>query len=777
MIHVRQSWHPTKRLISLLALVFAGIAMARADSPAPLATIGAIRMLSLAEARQGHEVAVEGTVTFFQPAAKLLFLQSGDDGVLVQTQPGASNPTPGDRVLIRGVTSAGYRPYIRARAIEILGPGKLMRPVAAGFDELIEGSFNARLISVRGVVQSADRDAAGPGATLTLRTDGGTVEARLLSADPRQLESLLDAEVEATGVADGSFDGKMELTGVVLHVGGLSAIRTLKPAAIEPWTLPATQMNDILAAYRENRLTHRVRVSGTVTYTQPGSMLVLQNGEDSLRIRTASRTALKIGDRADAIGFPAVEQGMPLLETSEVRDSGTAAPIHPAVVTGQELALGEHVFDLISVEGRLVMQARKTSQDEYILVTGGHVFSAIFPHSDSDGAVPMTAFPIGARMRIVGISLPDDNGPLGRAGPLNIMIRSPGDLVILEKPSLFTARNLGIFSVLLLLGMVGFGARAWFIDRKVRTQLAELGYLTQRRGEILEAINRRRPLMEILERITELASFTMKGAPCWCELAEGDRLGNRPQDASGLRTAEFRIAGRSGGTLGSISAAFDARTTPQPDEEKALASAAELAKLAIETSRLHSDLVHRSEFDMLTEIQNRFSFERHLDNMIETAQRNNGAFGVVFIDLDDFKLVNDRYGHQFGDAYLQHVADRMKNQLRPGDLLARLGGDEFGILVSSVQHRSDAEEIVGRLRGCFREPFAIGSAIIKGSASIGFGLYPVDATTKDNLLSSADAAMYAEKHSRHEGGAEFLSAAAERAQSMPRAQRMFRSVS
>ena len=105
--------------------------------------------------------------------------------------------------------------------------------------------------------------------------------------------------------------------------------------------------------------------------------------------------------------------------------------------------------------------------------------------------------------------------------------------------------------------------------------------------------------------------------------------------------SEHAIAARSGPALGSIFAAFDARTAPRPEEDKALAAAAELATLAIETARLYSDLVHRSEFDMLTDIKNRFSFEKHLDCLLDEAYGSGSIFGLIYIDLDEFKQVND----------------------------------------------------------------------------------------------------------------------------------------
>jgi diguanylate cyclase (GGDEF)-like protein len=160
--------------------------------------------------------------------------------------------------------------------------------------------------------------------------------------------------------------------------------------------------------------------------------------------------------------------------------------------------------------------------------------------------------------------------------------------------------------------------------------------------------------------------------------------------------------------------------------------------------------VHRSEFDLLTDIHNRFSFEKHIESAIEATRRSASIFGLLFIDLNDFKLVNDQFGHRTGDLYLQEVALRMKRQLRPGDILARLGGDEFAIILPQVHVRADVEEITLRLEHCFEQPFTWGGRTVQGTASIGIAIYPADGTTRDSLLSAADAAMYVTKQTRRQ---------------------------
>jgi len=290
--------------------------------------------------------------------------------------------------------------------------------------------------------------------------------------------------------------------------------------------------------------------------------------------------------------------------------------------------------------------------------------------------------------------------------------------------------------------------RAWFVERRVRREMAGQAYVEQRRARILEDINNSRPLSEILESITELVSVRLNGAPCWCQVAGGARIGAYPPELQGLRIVDQVIRARSGPSLGLILAAFASGTRPKPIEEEILAKASDLATLAIETSRLYSDLVHRSEFDQLTEIQNRFFFDRQLERTIERARREAGNFGIIFIDLDAFKQVNDLFGHQAGDAYLLEVAQRFKRQLRPADTLARMGGDEFAVLVPTVRSFDDVAEVAARLQRSFDEPIVVAGERVSGSASFGMAVYPTDASGKDGLLSSADSAMYAAKNLR-----------------------------
>jgi diguanylate cyclase (GGDEF)-like protein len=359
----------------------------------------------------------------------------------------------------------------------------------------------------------------------------------------------------------------------------------------------------------------------------------------------------------------------------------------------------------------------------------------------------MMLIPVGSSIRVTGVCMIVEGNAInpGAEVPFNILLRSFDDIAIVAPPSLLNIRNLILVVCALLLIVFAVLARGWALERRIRRHTAALAHIEQERGQILEDINGSRPLAEILDEITALASFKLHGALCWCQVADGARLGKWPPEQHNLRIVQAEIPARSGPPLGTVFAAFDPLSKPSPIEPEALSAAAGLATLAIETRRLYSDLRHRSEFDLLTDIHNRFSLEKHLDRLIEEARENAGIFGLVYVDLNGFKQVNDIYGHHIGDLYLQEVALRMKRQLRPHDMLARLGGDEFAVLLPKVRNRARVEEIAQRLEHSFDAPLTLEGHILEGTASFGIALYPEDSATRDGLLSAADAAMYAAK--------------------------------
>ena len=163
-------------------------------------------------------------------------------------------------------------------------------------------------------------------------------------------------------------------------------------------------------------------------------------------------------------------------------------------------------------------------------------------------------------------------------------------------------------------------------------------------------------------------------------------------------------------------------------------------------SSTHRHLTVQAHHDALTGLVNRAGFVGRLDAAVDPDGPNAGSVSLMFIDLDDFKHVNDDLGHAAGDELLRQVADRLRGAARSGDVVCRLGGDEFAVLVgSSTDGRSIAVEVAERVLAVLEQPFSVHGSLIRVGASIGIASQTSKGDTGDYLLRAADVAMYSAK--------------------------------
>jgi len=171
---------------------------------------------------------------------------------------------------------------------------------------------------------------------------------------------------------------------------------------------------------------------------------------------------------------------------------------------------------------------------------------------------------------------------------------------------------------------------------------------------------------------------------------------------------------------------------------------------AIERKRAEERLHHMARHDPLTDLPNRLLFHDRLDMALRRARRDGEFLALLYLDLNEFKEVNDTFGHEAGDQLLREIARRLTGCIRASDTAGRMGGDEFTVLMPNVSGQDCVPVVVEKIRDLLAQPFDLDGHTVAVSASIGSALYPVHGENRDQLFRHADAAMYADK-GEHDG--------------------------
>jgi diguanylate cyclase (GGDEF)-like protein len=161
-----------------------------------------------------------------------------------------------------------------------------------------------------------------------------------------------------------------------------------------------------------------------------------------------------------------------------------------------------------------------------------------------------------------------------------------------------------------------------------------------------------------------------------------------------------------------------------------------------------NELFHRATHDALTGLPNRALFFERLRHRLAEAQRGYRPFGLLNLDMDGLKPINDNHGHRAGDAAIRELATRIKDASRNADTVARVGGDEFGVILSSVGDRAGAQTHIERMAEQIARPFEFEKKTIPLGASVGLAIYPDDGQELNHLLDKADQAMYDAKRAK-----------------------------
>jgi diguanylate cyclase (GGDEF)-like protein/PAS domain S-box-containing protein len=196
------------------------------------------------------------------------------------------------------------------------------------------------------------------------------------------------------------------------------------------------------------------------------------------------------------------------------------------------------------------------------------------------------------------------------------------------------------------------------------------------------------------------------------------------------------------GVLGALSVLGP---TPLESDSRAIHATADLAAIAVDRQALIEELEYQATHDVLTKLPNRMLYQERLIQAMARAQEKDRLVGVIYIDLNDFKQVNDTFSHATGDELLRSIARQLSLSVRATDSVARLGGDEFGVILADLPSVEMAERLTEKIAHEVNTSVRIGNRALEVTASIGLAIYPRDGSDPDTLYRHADHEMYKAK--------------------------------
>ncbi|HEY6445117.1 MAG TPA: diguanylate cyclase [Acidobacteriaceae bacterium] len=789
--------------LPLLALVWAFLAalvwtLASADAqgePAVqrLTSIAAVRALSRAEAAKGLPAEVTGVVTYANEGEQDLFIQSGNAWIYVQ-QNGQYAIRPGDLVTVTGKTSASYSNQIEAQTIRVLGESTLPQPAVLEYADAVQRENDCRYVTMEGVVRAASFQTTQGSSLYLLRLEAGgkMMDVVVANYPGFSAERLLDATVRMTGALGGTFDSTNDrIVNLRLNVSSGAQVQVVQPADSETGAHHTMPMAALLGSNEILKNGHRVFTTGIATLYDPGDRLVVQDGDASLLVRTRQMDPIAIGQRVEVTGFLTVVDGVAGLDPGQFVPAAGGSPVRPREASFNDLMSGLYANKLVTIEGEVVSQTRESHVDTVIIKSGDGVFPAVFRNRGS-GPDPFPTYDPGTQIRATGVCMVQLRGFWGAVEGVQIHLRSPQDIAIVKAATWWTPSHLflvlsGLLGITLVALAWGFRMR-WrlLVHEKVQRQkseqeaarLATLARLEQQRSHILELINSFQPLSIVLPAIQAYADELWTGTIGYihvlvnrklilmtrshlsqqriARLEDVDPTSSSEACAEAVRSHGLvgpnparnvwsrPILSSRGEILGTMTFEGDA-VRPMILNREAFEFGCNLAAIAVDNRRLYEDVLHRSEHDQLTGLANRALVQRRLEEAVELAEIKQGYAALLYLDLDNFKAVNDSYTHRIGDAFLVEVAQRFKACIRDCDTLGRMGGDEFVAILMDVPEPGIAVSIADRLVHAMDEPFRIEGHIIHGAVSVGLAFYPSSSDSAEGIMQYADHAMYAAK--------------------------------
>ena len=409
---------------------------------AELLTAAKVRSLTPQQAAQELPVKLKGMVTFCDEGLNSRFVQDDTAGIyfrdLNTNMPALA---AGQMVEIEGVTSPGeYAPVIIPGSIKVIGEANLPDAKPVTGQQLVSGQEDSQFVQMRGIVRSVSFDPATRQYWIDVVTDGERFSAYARQIPTTQPEELVDSVVKVQGVCVTLFNRQRQLFGVRLLTPRAADLMVEQPAPGNPFDIPAQDLSSLLQFTPQGNFGHRVKLSGTVAYAEPGAAVFFQNEKAGVYCQTQLRTPLQPGDQVEVLGFPAKGEYTPILEDAIYRKVGEGVAPVPVKLNVDEILSGSNDCQLIQTSGRIIDRTLHGREQFLVLQQDGFTFNAYL--GQAGNGLGFDALKNGSDVLLTGICLIERGsgwrgGEDWRAKSFRLLIRSPADVAVQSGPPIW----------------------------------------------------------------------------------------------------------------------------------------------------------------------------------------------------------------------------------------------------------------------------------------------------------------------------------------------------
>ncbi|MFN7992961.1 MAG: sensor domain-containing diguanylate cyclase [Bryobacteraceae bacterium] len=770
-----------------------------------------VHRLPASQAAMKYPVRVRGVVTFSDHFNSLLFIQDQTDGVFAYIAPSLQEGLrPGDFVELQGESIPGdFAPSVMVSRLIRLGHAPLPDADRDHVEEALTGQLDSRWIELQGALQSVSAGSRESVANLVSGTH--SFRAHIL-APVQELAPLVNSVVRIRGVCGALFNNRRQLLGIVVYVPGHNFIQVVEPAPQDPFGSPVRPIESLLQYSSAGVSGRRIHVEGFVALSGPTGPTWIRDATGAVLVRDHDQQNLTPGDLIEVAGFPFAGPYSPVLTGSVIRKIATGPAPRALVISPLQALSGKYDGQLVQMEGTVFDRSPRPGKFLLRLESGLTQFAAEVPakagflapetgsvlrvtgicsvlvDDSRDGVVPLGFQVIARSPSDVTVLQSAPWLTFGKLVPLLAVTVVMAGITLLWASRLRHRVKAQTEALIVKTGQL---EKAHQQATKALLRAQEAESMEQAHKDVLELVARDEDLEDVLSRLAQAIEDHCLGISCSIQLClpDGKRIGASPslanewqralqaieihefcaegiheiegvsaqpawreasQSAAAARLRRFHLVQihQDGFVIGVIVAFLAGDVSLRRSEQEFLDSAAKLAALAVQRRVMYDQLSYRARHDPLTGIENRASLFDKLNREIAIARANGSILGLIYIDLDQFKSVNDSYGHPAGDAVLQAVCKRMLTVIRRADTLARLGGDEFAILIPNLGERKDALRIASHLVQSISTPIQFNGHELTVGASVGISVFPADGHNAEALIQAADVRMYHEKIGR-----------------------------